>query len=335
MSHNLSSPAQAEAYLQRLRAFAEQLSGDATQMDRDADCARLWFHRLQAEGLNIGGSSHCPLSGIQFCEALATFGRVSGTFGFLFLQQLVANLQLNAPLTSTWEKVGVAYGHLRRIEGISPVWHEGYVNGFVPWLSGANLFDRVVLGMRDKDGQEILALVSAQDRPEFSHSTPLPLFACSGTDTVTVHIHNLPVPAEEILLVRPKGAQAEGDAKGVLFHTPLMVGCIEALWSLIAPISHLEPKTKLETEQITVRLLTKVRTAFEQGATAEEGAKIRAEVGDFTVRLARLAMMAVGGGSLLEHHPAQRLYREAMIYNLMAQTDAIVEEAFERVLGYL
>lgn len=330
-----NSPSQSTtAYLQHLQEFAERLRGDANRLDHDADCAKVWFDRLQEEGLNIGASQHLPLSGTEFCEALAIFARVSGTFGFLFLQQLVANPHLNAPLTPSWERVGIAFGHLRRTEGVCPVWHDGYVNGFVPWMSGARIFDRVVLGMRDKDGLELLALVPAQDRQEFSHTSPLPLFACSGTDTVSVHIHNLHISAEEILTVRPKGAQAEGDAKGLLFHTPLLIGCIEALWSLIAPLSHLDTAIKQQTEEATKRLLTRLRTAFEQGNTLE-GNRLRAEVGDFAVRLARLAMMAIGGNALLLSHPAQRLYREAMLYNLMAQTDVIVQDAFQSVLAHL
>jgi alkylation response protein AidB-like acyl-CoA dehydrogenase len=65
----------------------------------------------------------------------------------------------------------------------------------------------------------------------------------------------------------------------------------------------------------------------------EQGPRLRAELGDFAVRLARLAVMAGGGGALTIGHPAQRLYREALLYSLMAQTDAIVGQAFEEVFG--
>ncbi len=49
------------------------------------------------------------------------------------------------------------------------------------------------------------------------------------------------------------------------------------------------------------------------------------------MRVARLAVMASGGGALAHGHPAQRLYREALLYSLMAQTDAIVGQAFAEV----
>jgi hypothetical protein len=319
-------------YLTRLAAFAEQMRPDAARLDHDSDCAEMWFNRLQQEGLNKGASSHLPLSSMEFCEALAIFGRVSGTFGFLFLQQLVANPHLQAEEAGLWQKVGIAYGHLRRIGGVCPVWSNGVVSGFVPWFSGAGVFEKVVLGMRDTEGQELFAIVSAEDRTEFSHSTPLDLFACSGTRTVTINIQNMPLPQEAVHITRPKGSQAEGDAKGVLFHTPLLVGCVEALWEQIAPCTHLSPHTLTNLQARKENLLGRIREGFTTGDFTQ-GNHLRAEIGDFAVRLGRLAMMARGGSTLLATHPAQRLFREAMIYNLMAQTDTIVQEAFDQVLA--
>jgi alkylation response protein AidB-like acyl-CoA dehydrogenase len=56
---------------------------------------------------------------------------------------------------------------------------------------------------------------------------------------------------------------------------------------------------------------------------------LRAVLGDGALRLARLAALACGGGAALVGHPAERLVREALVFNLMAQTDLIVTDAFE------
>ncbi len=41
--------------------------------------------------------------------------------------------------------------------------------------------------------------------------------------------------------------------------------------------------------------------------------------------------MASGGEGLSRDHPAQRIYREALVFSLMAQTTPIVNQAFESV----
>ncbi len=57
----------------------------------------------------------------------------------------------------------------------------------------------------------------------------------------------------------------------------------------------------------------RVHYAFDHGCAPEEGRKLRAEVGDFSVRMARLAVMTCGGAGLQVRHPAQRIYREALL----------------------
>jgi hypothetical protein len=321
-------------YLNRLAEFGELLRPHAAQLDSDGNLLSHWFDRFQAEGLGVGGFQDCPLSGIHFCKALALLGNVSGSFGFLVLQQLVANQQLKPEHLTPWKKVGVAFGHLRRPEGPAPLWRDGYANGFVPWLSGAGMFDQVLLGMRDSEGNELLALVDAQNRPEFLHSPPLPLLACAATRTVTVQTRNLPVSEADIFVSRPPGSQMRGDAGGLLYHTPLLVGCIQALWNLIRESPRLNATIKARCDNAQQELLERIFTAFSEGRF-DEGAELRAESGDFAVRLARLAIMLCGGAGLMENHPAQRLYREAMIYNVMAQTDSIAQDAFQSVLESL
>ena len=67
------------------------------------------------------------------------------------------------------------------------------------------------------------------------------------------------------------------------------------------------------------------------GVDPEEGRRIRAEIGDYAVRLARLAMMTQRGAAAAATSIAQLGYREAILFNLMAQTDEIVEDAFRSV----
>ena len=331
----LTTPSE-RTYLEALAAFAQDLRPDADAMDSRADVLGTWYDRFQAQGLNAGWAPRQPLSGRGFCEALATLSRESGAFAFVALQQIVANGIIggkrfdDAAATAPWPKVGVAFGHLRSPDGPAPILVAGRASGPVPWLTGAGLFEKVVLGLRTSNGEEVLALVDGHDRPAFRHGPPLPLAACAGTRTVRVTIENLAVGDADVLAVRPRGAMQRSDAGGVLFQTPLLVGCVEACRDLVRASPRVPDDQKAHCEAATDALLGRVRDAFDRDA-AEEGQRLRAQLGDFTVRLARLSVMACGGGALAVGHPAQRLYREALLYSLMAQTDAIVGQAFEEV----
>ena len=337
-----SSSSGAQAYLDRVTAFADRdLRPEAEAVDTDSRLIEARYETFQALGLNVGWAPQQPLSPREFCEVLATLSRHSGAFAFVALQQIVANASLGgfadrfdtgAMATTLWPRIGVAFGHLRNPDGPAPILVNGRASGPVPWLTGAGLFDKIVLGLRTPAGDEVLALIDGHHRTAFRHSQPLPLAACSGTRTVRVTVENLNIDEADVLAVRARGAQQQSDAAGVLFQTPLLVGCAEACRDLIRDSPRVASAQKARCEAATGALLGRVRDAFDRG-TMEQGPRLRAELGDFAVRLARLAIMAGGGGALTVGHPAQRLYREALLYSLMAQTDAIVGQAFEEVFG--
>lgn len=325
-----------DAHLDALAAFARDLlCDDAEAMDTNGDRRAACYETFQARGLNTGWSPRQPLAPRAFCEALATLSRASGAFAFVALQQIVANGMAgdHFPQADPRPKLGVAFGHLRNPDGPAPVLANGRASGPVAWLTGltgAGVFGKIVLGLRTPAGEELLALVDGRDRPAFRHGPPLPLAACAGTRTVRVTVNDLAVGDSDILAVKPRGAMRESDAGGVLFQTPLLVGCVEACRDLIRISPRVTNDEKDRCAAATNALVGRVRDAFDR-EKMDDGPRLRAQLGDFAVRLARLAVMASGGGALAHGHPAQRLYREALLYSLMAQTDAIVGQAFAEV----
>jgi hypothetical protein len=320
-------------YFTRLEAFAARLRPEAALLDVNDDAVAAWYDRFQQAGLNIGGSTHMPLDGAGFCRALETLAMASGAFAFVALQQFVANMNVGDRFVGpVWPKVGVAFGHLGKPDPDLPRLRDGIANGVAPWLTGAGIFDWVVLGLHGEEQQEVFVLTDAHHRPEFAHTTPLSLLACTGTRTVSVRLNDLPVAEDQILKIDPPGNKARSDAASVLYQTPLMVGCVRACWEIIAASPRVEPDLRAVCEQKTAALLDRIRSAFADG-DMRDGAELRAEIGDYSVRIARLAAMASGGGGLLVTHPAQRLYREALVYTLMAQSDLIVSQAFRSSLS--
>jgi hypothetical protein len=202
----------------------------------------------------------------------------------------------------------------------------------VPWLTGAGVFEAYLLGVRLPDGGEAYAWVDGTDRDAFRFSEPLALAACASTRTVTVRVDGLPLDEGEFTRREPAGALARGDAMGVLFQTPLMIGNLRASLRLIEDSPQVEESMRRRCRAAVDSLIGEVFDALEVG-TAERGRGLRARVGDMTARLGRLAVMACGGKALALTHPAQRVYREALLFSLMAQTERIVNEAFGAVFG--
>jgi hypothetical protein len=226
--------------------------------------------------------------------------------------------------------VGVAFGHLRNPSGPAPRWDGHCVNGVVPWMTGAGLFPQVILGLRGPGEEEAYALIDARDRAAFRHGPPMALIAGSSMRTVCVRLSGMPMTVDEFLRVDAPGTFVRNDVQGVLYQTPLMVGCVRASLALIRVSPRVGPVERARCEAVTERLLQRVYIAF-KGCAPEAGQQLRAELGDLSVRLARLAVMASGGTGLLCSHHAQRLYREALLYSVMAQTDAIINQAFQEV----
>lgn len=329
----MSTPTTSSGYLAAIASFAAGLRPDAERLDAGCELMADRYKAFCDERLNTGWSWRQPLTGREFCEAIAALAAYSGAFAFVAMQQFVANAWLPGDLPGdAWPRLGVAYGHLRNPRGPAPVCRAGLISGTVPWMSGAGIFEQVVLGYREPDGSEVYALARADSRPCFRHQPVPPLVAGSGTCTVSVRAENLSANELTLLRASPRGTQAHKDALSIIYQTPLMVGCVRACLEVIEVSDLVPADLKSRCADRARALIARVLAAFESG-TPPQGAKLRAEIGDFSVRIARLAAMSCGGRSLLLGHPAQRLYREALLYSLMAQTEQIVDDAFAEVFS--
>lgn len=66
-------------------------------------------------------------------------------------------------------------------------------------------------------------------------------------------------------------------------------------------------------------------------STTPERLKVRAWAIDFAVRCAHAAITSSSGAANSIHHPAQRIYREALVYTVSAQTPAVMEATLQRL----
>lgn len=294
-----------------LRSFADTvLAPHADTMDVDPERLAEAWRAFVADGLTP----------FHLFDDIAALAEASGAFAFLALQRCVAGP--DAPSAHA----GVAFGHLRNPSGPAPLWDDGRVRGRVPWMSGAGIFDTVLLGFRLPDGAEVRAWVEATDRPGFRHGPVRPLIACASTQTVAVDV-DLPIPESEFVSVAPLGTLAEGDAAGLVGHTPLLLGNVRASVLRIGEAGRGDADAaRRALENLEARIAA-------ARAGEADGGPVRARAADLAVRTALLACLADGGGALDPAHPSSRLYREALVFSLMAQTDQVVDDAFREILG--
>ena len=173
------------------------------------------------------------------------------------------------------------------------------------------------------------AFIGASDCGAFRHTSPFSLIACSSMQTVGVTLTDFPLSADEILRIDPPGTAAKNNLHGLAGHTPLLFGNIYASLKIIQNSPTLSGDAKALAQDSLKTLKNEQNTVI----TPHDGATFRAHVADTAIRLATLATMASGGSSLQTGSDPERLYREALVFTLMAQTDFVVENAFRTVLG--
>jgi len=319
----------ANPLVERIRKFGGALLADAAQLDGEPRLGRSAALAFQREGLNEFGGERQPLESLDSFECLASLAEFSGSFAFLALQQWVANMSFLDPGKGTWPRLTVAFGHLRNPKSPSPTWKDGRATGRIPWMTGAGIVEKALVGVRDEAGGERYAWVSARSRPGFVVRKRPGLLACNGAANAEVLLEEFPIGESEFFRISPRGALARGDAQATIWHTPLMIGCARASMRLIeeSPRVRGEPVRLLRDrfEKLESELLAGIRG----GVSASKGLALRTRTSAGAIRLASLACLAHGGVALTPGHPAGRLYREAMVYRLMAQTDAIVESAVQ------
>lgn len=312
----------------RVRKFAEALQSDAARLDGDVRLNRAAAQTFQAEGLNEFGGTRRPLPNQDSFESLASLAEFSGAFAFLALQQWVANLSYVDSGKGPWPRLTVAFGHLRNPKSPAPVWKDGFATGAVPWMTGAGIVEKALLGVRDEEGGERYAWVSARSLPRFRIRRRTGLIACDGASNAEAFLSEYPLPESKFFRVSPRGTLARGDRQATIWHTPLMAGCSRAALRLIEESPRVDGELVRSVRESYEKLEHEILLGVRDGVNASQGLALRSRASAAAVRLASLACLAHGGAALTPGHPAGRLYREAMVYRLMAQTDAIVADAF-------
>lgn len=347
-----------------LRLLREEIAPHANEMDMHPEALRQALSLMCKNELmalrrpkEYGGPD---IGEGAFREFQETVARYSGSFAFLQTQHQSAvsmiskseNKELKdeyLPKMADGERlVGIGFSQLRRpgepimkAEKVS----DGYVlNGHVPWVTGWSFYPEFLIGASLPDGQAVFGVVplahSEKEGGRISVSEPMRLAAMESPMTVTADLVHWHLPDRLVAFVRPAGWIQNNDLINIALQGHFALGCARAGLDILEGAAHkkklpflLSAYEKLSKELEDCREATTSAQATPDEETTVERLKIRAWAIDLAVRCAHAAIAASGGAANSIHHPAQRVYREALVFTVSAQTTPIMQATLDRIVG--
>jgi alkylation response protein AidB-like acyl-CoA dehydrogenase len=196
------------------------------------------------------------------------------------------------------------------------------LNGMSPWVTGGAAAEAIVIAatLVDKGAatDEQLLMAVPTDLLGVSVADPLPLVGVSASSTGPVHLDNVEVPDEWLIVgpMRNVMASGLGATTGGYETSTLAIGLAQAAISYLADESSrradLEKPTHAlrdEHEQILSDLIAAAR-----GESRCSKESVRQRANSLVLRASQAALAAAKGSGYVIGHPAGRWCREAMFF---------------------
>ncbi|MBS0208965.1 MAG: acyl-CoA/acyl-ACP dehydrogenase [Planctomycetes bacterium] len=194
----------------------------------------------------------------------------------------------------------------------------GYLlDGYSPWVTGADAADCVVIGAMLDDGRQLLVALPT-DAPGVSTEAPAQLVALSASHTGPLRLNNVEVPAEWILAGPIENVMSRGSGStGGLQTSTLALGLSRAATEYMLTEAE-RGRTELrapaeslaaECEQTIADVL-----AVAEGQPACSSEDLRGRANSIALRSTQAALAAAKGAGYVVGHPTGRWCREALFF---------------------
>jgi len=302
-----------------------------------------------------GGAEVDEFTFRRFQEEIA---RYSGALAFLQAQHQSAGRLLaqseNESLKQTYLPnmgsgrvlLGISFAHLRRSQPpVTAIAHpDGYLfNGEAPWVTGYGFFQSFIGAAVLPNGQAVYGIVPFQTTRQPTGgsvicSEPIALAAMNSTRTVTVQFQDWFLPNSQVVRVNPISTIATRDRQNVLHQSFFALGCARAGLDILGAAYQVKQLPFLQSAQESLtKELEECRHAIFSASTDhhafEKNLTLRAWALELAVRCAHGAITASGGAANRINHPAQRVYREALVYTVSGQTTPVMEATLIRLVS--
>ena len=283
--------------------------------------------------------------------------RASGSFAFLQTQHQAAGgmiarhaepefaARLLPHMANGDRLVGVGFSQLRRggppLVRAEPQADGAYLaTGHVPWATGGGIFREYLLGATLPTGESLFAVVPLGTVAGQTMNPPMRLAAMESAQTVTLDLDGLLVPPDAVAFVKPPEWIRDNDNFNIALQSGFAFGCVEGSLDVLRAQAQRPGKEFVAeyADRLAAELAgLRARTAASASETSEESAPmrltLRAEAVELAVRCAHAAVTASSGAANSLDHPAQRLYREALVYTVSAQTLPIMRATLDLLTG--
>ncbi|MBL8087235.1 MAG: acyl-CoA/acyl-ACP dehydrogenase [Chthonomonas sp.] len=337
--------------------LTNQVSPLANAMDTDSGLLHGALNGLCEAGLiclrrpaEFGGPGFVDRDFRDFQELVA---RHSGALAFLQTQHQSAVSLLSkgepSPLRDQLlhqahqpdELIGIGFSQLRRAG--PPVLRAeatagGYrIDGHLPWATGFGMFRHLLLAAALPDGTAVFGVIPFESAPGVQYSEPMRLAAMQAAQTVTAEFDGYQLDASKVLFLREPNWIHRNDMINVTLQGFFAIGCARAGLELaIGGASRrkstdaLRDLASLEGEMAQCRdQLGRSQALGDE--TTDERLQLRAWAIDLMLRCTSAAIVATGGAANSTDHAAQRVYREAMVFAVSAQTTQIMLATLSRL----
>lgn len=340
--------------------LAADIDPIAAQLDHDAIALAAAFRGLGDRGW-LGLRVPTELGGLGLSDR--AYGRVrellarhSGALAFLQAQHQSAAAIVaasdNRDLRDRYlpdlcwgrRSLGISFSHLRRsgepvLRAAPTASGDGYhLTGSAPWITGWGCFSEAVVAATLPDGAILLALIPLDqdaDRATLQFSEPLPLAAMAAAQTVSARCDRHVIPRDRVLGLRPADWIRQLDRRNVIAGAFFALGCAAAALDCLDGTRDRNPwlTTHPAIERLT-RSLTTCRHALYHlppDAPWDQRLSLRASAIAIAFRATQAAIIANGGAANGQHHRAQRLHREAVVFAVTGQTPAIAQASLDAI----
>ena len=329
----------------------------ANAMDTDENLIESALQTLGAHNLlalrapSVYGGPNWPDH--DFRQFQIEMARASGTLAFLQTQHQSAASMLaksqNEPLkhrclpgmSSGQTRIGIGFSQLRRpgppLITATPVEGGYLLNGHVPWVTGDTFYPEFLVGATLPDGQSVFGVVPLRAQPGITLSPPMSLAAMQAARTVTVDFDNTLLPSENVAFIHPADWIQNNDMINVTLQGFFALGCARAGIDIVQSAAEKRNNSVLsQTATALLREWDACREALDQPATStpiEDRLNTRAWAIELCARCAHAGVVASSGAANSTAHAAQRVYREALVFSVSAQTTAIMEATLQRLIA--
>jgi kynurenine formamidase/alkylation response protein AidB-like acyl-CoA dehydrogenase len=334
----------------------QEVAPKANEIDSNPQALYQALQGLGKLGL-LALTSDKQLSEATYGDFQELIARYSGALAFVQTQHQSAAAMLSTSNNSTLKQaylpqmgngevlIGVGFSQLRRqgkpLTLAVPVAGGYQLDGIVPWVTGWNLFQHFIVAATLADGSAVFGIVpfvqtSQKSRGEITFTTPAQLAAMISSNTVSATLTRWFLPQERVVFIKPPGWIHESSKNNILRATFLATGCAFAGLDILEAAKENKSLSFInDAFESLLQELTKCRTLIREAQQKSRGTaerlQIRAWAIDLATRIAHAAVTVSSGTANYMHHPAQRIYREALVFTVTGQTTAVMEATLQRL----